>query len=119
VDNISKSTLKSEGNENNSNNNGNNSQGVIYKVPGKDTPSGKPYVGSANNLKSRTKTAKDGRNRSNAEVIGKYPIGNKKARRQAEQQGMNNNGGREKLDNKRNEIAEDKWADNGVIPPTN
>jgi RHS repeat-associated protein len=54
-------------------------EGKIYRVPGKNTPSGKPYVGSADDLGKRTKTAKDGRDRRNAEVIGSYPKGEKES----------------------------------------
>ena len=79
--------------------------GVIYKVAGEKTASGKPYIGSANDLDKRAKTARDGRDRSNAEVIGTYPLGDTKARRIAEQKAMDAQGGIGNLDNKRNEIA--------------
>ena len=81
-------------------------EGVIYRVPGSGTPTGKPYVGSADDLEVRTKTATDGRDRSQAQQIGSYPIGDRAARRRAEQQAMDDEGGIANLDNKRREIAE-------------
>jgi hypothetical protein len=91
-------------------------EGVIYKVSGDATPSGKPYVGSSDDLAKRNKTATDGRDRSNAEVIGTYPKGDTKARRIAEQKGMDQvatvqgkkpgQKNTDVLDNKRNEIAD-------------
>jgi len=91
-------------------------EGVVYKVKGDKTPSGKPYIGSADDLKKRAKTAKDGRDRTDAEVVGTYPKGNKAARKKAEQTAMDKEvkeqGGKpgqkinEVLDNKRKEIAD-------------
>lgn len=66
------------------------------------------------NLEKRAKTARDGRDRTDAEIIGTYPIGDKQARRVAEQKGMNAEGGKDKLDNRRNEIAEKYWGKNGI-----
>ena len=83
-------------------------EGAIYLVDGPNTPSGKKYVGSADDLNKRASTARDGRDRSNARVIDTYPIGDRRARRQAEQRGINNNGGKDNLDNKRDEIARKK-----------
>jgi len=94
-------------------------EGVIYKIPSKDLPSGKAYVGSADDLTKRAKTATDGRNRKNAEQIGSYPKGDKAARKKAEQRGINQNGGKKELDNKRDEIQRKKWKNNGIDPPKN
>jgi hypothetical protein len=81
-------------------------EGVVYLVHGSKTQSGKPYIGSADDLSVRTKTANDGRDRSQAITIGRYPIGNTTVRRKAEQIGIDDNGGLDALDNKRNEIVE-------------
>lgn len=89
-------------------------EGVIYRVDGSKTPSGKPYIGSADDLEKRAKTATDGRDRKGAEVIATYPKGDRTARRVAEQKAINENGGVKELDNKRNEIAPSKWLDLGV-----
>ena len=90
-------------------------EGIIYKVGGGNTPSGKPYVGSADDLSKRAKTAKDGRDRtSNTEVIGGYEKGNKVSRKIAEQQAIIDNGGIKNLDNKRNEIKSSDWKKYGI-----
>lgn len=78
--------------------------GTIYLVPGEGTPSGRPYVGSADDLDQRAATATDGRDRSKAVPIGSYPIGDRDARRLAEQQAIDDYGGLANLDNRRNEI---------------
>jgi RHS repeat-associated protein len=88
--------------------------GVIYRVPGNATGSGKPYIGRSDDLAQRTRNANDGRDRSQAEIIGTYPKGDINAARRAEQQAINNNGGVPNLDNRRNEIAPSKWPDFGV-----
>ena len=91
-------------------------EGVIYRVSGDKTKSGKPYIGSADDMEVRTKTAKDGRDRTGAEIVGTYPKGDKMARRRAEQKAMDDEvkklGGKpgedtkKLLDNKRNEVAD-------------
>ena len=86
--------------------------GVIYRVTGEATPSGKPYIGRSDDIASRR--SDDGRDRSQAEVIGTYPKGDTQAGRVAEQQAINANGGISNLDNKRNEIAPAKWKEKGV-----
>lgn len=91
-----------------------NNINVIYRVPGTHTKSGLPYVGRANDLKSRAMGANDGRDRNHAEVIGNYPANDRNAARVAEQNAIIKNGGIAKLDNKRNEISEKKWDDKGV-----
>jgi hypothetical protein len=82
----------------------NGGEGTVYKVQGTGTPSGKPYIGTADDLDVRTQTATDGRDRTQATRIGGYPIGNTSARRTAEQAAIDDHGGIKKLDNKRNEI---------------
>ena len=78
--------------------------GKVYRVPGEDTPSGKPYIGTTDQENLTDRGSSDGRDRSNAEVISSYPIGDKEQRRQAEQDAIDDAGGIENLDNKRNEI---------------
>jgi hypothetical protein len=96
-------------------------KGCIYLCdgasPGQRTPSGRPYVGSADDLGARAQGARDGREREGAEVIGEYNKGDKDGRRNAEQNGMNEQGGKGKLDNKRNEVDQKKWGDRGIKPP--
>lgn len=92
-------------------------KGVIYEVPGTHTPSGKPYIGKTDNLKKRAASAKDGRDRSEAKVVDRYVKGDKKGGSKAEQKAMNDRGGKKELDNKRDEIAKDKWPESGIKPP--
>jgi RHS repeat-associated protein len=91
-------------------------EGVIYRVPGEYTPSGKPYVGSADDLAKRAKGARDGRDRDHAEIIDRYKKGDRNDRRRREQLGIDNNGGVNNLDNKRNEIAPRNRSDYGLPP---
>lgn len=91
--------------------------GVIYKVDGKALQSGKDYIGKSDDLVKRAKTATDGRPRDNADIIGYYPKGNKKAGSIAEQKAINKYGTAGKdgtLDNMRNEIARKNWKKNGI-----
>jgi hypothetical protein len=46
-----------------------------------------------------------------------FPKGDRRQRRQKEQQAINDRGGVDGLDNRRNEVAEKKWDDYGVRPP--
>ena len=96
--------------------------GCIYECDGQsegqETESGEPYIGSADDLDKRAKNAKDGRNRKNAKKVDKYKKGDRKDRRQKEQKHINRKGGKDKLDNKRNEIREDKWKENDIEPPS-
>lgn len=85
--------------------------GVIYRVPGSGTPSGKPYIGSADDMADRTRSGRDDRDRTQAEIIDHYPIGDVKTRKEREQAGIDREGGLEATDNLRNEIAEDKRND--------
>lgn len=91
--------------------------GCVYCVPGEHTSSGNDYIGSSDKMDQRKKDKSDGRNRDHAEVVDKYPKGDRDARRAKEQQAINDRGGVDKLDNKRNEIAPHKWASKGVNPP--
>lgn len=97
-------------------------KGCVYLCdgvsPGQKTPSGRPYVGSANDLEARAKGARDGRQRTEAQVIGEYvKKGDREQRANNEQNGINENGGKDNLDNKRDEVAEKKWDDRGIKPP--
>jgi hypothetical protein len=84
-------------------------KGTIYKVPGSDTPSGKPYIGRHNKPDpQKTRKSQDGRDRSNAEVIDTYDPNNVKEGRLKEQNAIESQGGVNNLDNKRNEIAPKK-----------
>ena len=88
-----------------------NADGVIYKVPGQGTKSGRPYIGRSKNLKQRTAKARDGRDRSTAEVVDRYDANNVHQGRVKEQQHINREGGVPNLDNKRNEISPLKWPE--------
>jgi RHS repeat-associated protein len=94
--------------------------GCVYECDGtsegQTTESGKPYIGTADNKEKRAKTAKDGRDRSKAKTIGKYKKGDRTDRGNNEPKGMNDRGGKDKLDNKRNEVAESKWPDRNIDP---
>lgn len=57
---------------------------------------------------SRQRDKSDGRDREGAEVVDTYSKGDRDARRAKEQQAMNDRGGVDKLDNKRNEVAPKK-----------
>ncbi|HTV84873.1 MAG TPA: RHS repeat-associated core domain-containing protein [Dyella sp.] len=92
-------------------------RGVIYRVNGQNTSSGLDYIGSTNNLEQRQQEKSDGRDRSSAQVIDTYDKSNKQERRQKEQQAINNSGGVNHLDNRRNEIAPKKWSQNNIQPP--
>jgi RHS repeat-associated protein len=82
--------------------------GVVYEVPGSGTKSGRPYIGTTDNLEQRTRTGNDGRDRTQAKQVGSYPVGNREARREAEQGEIEDRGGIQNLDNRRNEIAKEK-----------
>jgi RHS repeat-associated protein len=99
-------------------------EGVIYRVAGDKTPSGKPYIGSADDLDIRNKNAADGRDRSEADIIGTYKKGDKVDRKRSEQTGMDEEFKRQKgkpnqkikevLDNKRNEVAKKNRSKYGL-----
>jgi hypothetical protein len=89
--------------------------GVVYKVPGKDTPSGDPYIGRTSHPDGPAgRGSADGRDRANAEVVDSYSTTNEG--KVKEQQAMDNSGGVKNLDNKRNEIADKNRASNGLPP---
>jgi RHS repeat-associated protein len=96
---------------------GGDREGCVYCVKGDKTSSGKDYVGSTDNLDQRKKDTSDGRDREGAEVIDSYPKGDREERRTKEQRAINDRGGVENLDNRRNEIAPKKWPDYGIDPP--
>ena len=88
-------------------------EGVVYKVSGKDTPSGEPYIGRTSHPDGPPGRGKvDGRDRTNAEIVDKYTT--TKEGKVKEQKAMDVNGGVKKLDNKRNEIAPSKRKDYGL-----
>jgi RHS repeat-associated protein/uncharacterized repeat protein (TIGR02543 family) len=92
-------------------------EGCIYCVNGKNTSSGKDYIGSTDNMDQRKKDKSDGRDRNGADVVDTYPKGDRDARRTKEQQAINDRGGVDNLDNRRNEVAPNKWPTKGIIPP--
>jgi RHS repeat-associated protein len=96
-------------------------EGVVYccdgQSPGQKTPSGKPYVGTANNLQQRARTATDGRERANASTVDTYRKSDRPGRQEVEQRAMNDRGGKGNLDNKRNEIREERWPSRRIDPP--
>jgi RHS repeat-associated protein len=95
--------------------------GCVYECDGvsegQETESGSPYVGTADNKERRARTARDGRNRDNATVVGRYRKGDRTGRQNSEQDAMNERGGKEKLDNKRDEVHNSKWKDREIDPP--
>jgi RHS repeat-associated protein len=91
--------------------------GTIYKVPGSSTSSGKPYIGRHNKPNpAKTRKSNDGRDRSKADVIDKYDPNNVPEGRAKEQKAIDENGGVNNLDNKRNEIKKDPPKDVPVDP---
>lgn len=96
---------------------GDGTKGCIYCVKGENTSSGKDYVGSTDNMGQRKRDKTDGRDREGAEVIDTYPKGNREERRRKEQQAINDKGGVDSLDNRRNEVAEKKWEGKNISPP--
>ena len=94
-----------------------NAEGCIYCVSGDKTSSGKDYIGSTDNLDNRKRDTTDGRDREGATVVDTYPKGDRDERRRKEQQAINDRGGVDSLDNRRNEIAPKKWPNKGVQPP--
>ena len=86
----------------------NEKSGKIYKVPGSNTKSGKPYIGRTKQKtpEQRGKSGKpDGRDRKDAEVIDTYDPTKKGEGPYKEQKQMDKEGGLENLDNKRNEVT--------------
>jgi hypothetical protein len=79
---------------------GSSEQGVIYKLP-KQPGSGKPYIGSTENLTQRMSTRRDGRV-GPAEKVDSFRKGSRDHRHFKEQTQMDKHGGKPNLDNKRN-----------------
>lgn len=89
--------------------------GVIYKVPGSNTPSGQPYIGRTTNPQGPPgRGTADGRDRNGAEILDTY--GDTQEGRVKEQKAIDDNGGLGELDNKRNEISNEKREENGLPP---
>jgi len=79
--------------------------GSIYRVPGSATKSGKDYIGRHNKPNpQKTRKSNDGRDRTKAEVIDTYDPNKPTEGRSKEQQAIDEHGGVDNLDNKRNEI---------------
>jgi hypothetical protein len=84
--------------------------GTIYRVPGEFTTSGKDYIGRHNKpTPQQTRRSDDGRDRTQAEVVDRYDPNKPMEGRIKEQEQMDVRGGVQKLDNRRNEIAPEKW----------
>jgi len=81
------------------------SEGCIYCVDGSKTQSGKDYIGSTDDMGRRQRDTSDGGGRSGAERIGSYSKGDGTGRQNQEQQAINDRGGKENLDSKRNGVA--------------
>ena len=84
-----------------------NSDGKVYKVPGEDTESGKPYIGRSKQKSPSKRGKSDGRDRSNAEIIDEYDSKNPGEGAYKEQRAIDREGGIDNLDNKRNEVRPD------------
>jgi RHS repeat-associated protein len=91
--------------------------GCVYCVSGDKTSSGMPYIGRSDDFETREGYSGDGRDRTGAEIVDTYPLGDRAAARAAEQQAINSQGGVPNLDNRRNEIAPNKWSTFGVTGP--
>jgi RHS repeat-associated protein len=85
--------------------------GCVYCVSGDKTSSGMPYIGRSDDFETREGYSGDGRDRTGAEIVDTYPLGDRAAARVAEQQAINSQGGVANLDNRRNEIAPKKMAE--------
>jgi len=53
-----------------------------------------------------------------AEKVDSYKKGDRTDRQNKEQKAMNDRGGKDGLDNKRNEVAPKRWQERGIDPPT-
>ena len=83
--------------------------GAIYKVPGNATPSGKACIGRHNKPNpAKTRRSNDGRDRKKAQVVDTYDTNNPGEGRNKEQKAIDDNGGVDNLDNKRNEVKKAK-----------
>jgi hypothetical protein len=98
--------------------------GTIYKVPGTATPSGKPYIGRHNKPSpQQTRKSPDGRDRTQAENVDTYNADDVQEGQYKEQKIIDENGGKENLDNKRNEVKPERQKElekkYGTISGTN
>jgi hypothetical protein len=86
--------------------------GVIYKVAGKWTRSGKNYIGRTKTGDPATRGDAGGRVRNDeTEVVDTYDPENLAEGRLKEQRAIDEGGGLGNLDNKRNEVAPEKMND--------
>jgi hypothetical protein len=89
-------------------------RGTIYRVPGSATRSGKPYIGRHNKPNpAKTRRSKDGRDRSQAQVVDTYNAADTKEGRTKEQEHINKEG-LKNLDNMRNEIKPENTNDKRI-----
>ncbi len=87
-------------------------KGVVYKVPKEGTSSGKPYIGKTKKGDPKKRGgADDGRDRNKAEVIDEYNADDAVEGSYKEQKAINENGGIDNLDNKRNEMSTERFND--------
>jgi RHS repeat-associated protein len=105
---------------------GKGGKGVIYLLKGtrrvkgkriKNTPTGLDYIGKANDMEWRALTATDFRNRWGAKIVDFFDVKKPRQARIREQQAINDHGGVDMLDNRRNEISEKDWSKYGIDPP--
>jgi RHS repeat-associated protein len=87
--------------------------GKIYKVPGEKTKSGEPYIGRTKQAspEKRGEGATDGRDRTGAEVIDTYDSNKPGEGAYKEQKAIDNEGGVDNLDNKRNEVNKERMKE--------
>jgi RHS repeat-associated protein len=90
--------------------------GKVYKVGGDKTPSGKPYVGRTTQPSPSSRGSRDGRDRSDAEIVDRYDEDDLLSGRVAEQRAINREGGVDALDNKRNELSPHRWHGLDIDP---
>lgn len=93
-------------------------EGCIYCVDGSNTKSGKDYVGSSDDMGRRERDSSDGRDRRGAERVDSYRKGDRTDRQNKEQKAIDERGGKDILDNRRNEVSPTKWNDRNISPPT-
>jgi hypothetical protein len=88
--------------------------GKVYRVPGSKTPSGRPYIGRTKQPSPASRGSRDGRDRSDAEIVDTNNPEDADAGRAAEQGAINREGGVPALDNKRNEVDPSRWDELGI-----
>ncbi|GEM_PF-6231179 len=85
-------------------------KGVVYEVPEDGTDSGEVYVGRTKKGDPSKRGGKDdGRDRKKAKVIDEYDPKNPEEGAYKEQKAINERGGIDKLDNKRNEMNPERF----------